>query len=217
MATPSYVGQVGGAYVGGSVTSFTMSTSTSVAVGNVCFVAARGQAGARATSVTDSVGNTYRLVTQTTSGATASLYAARVTVAMPTSTVITVTQSASQPNSHAYAFVFRNLSMIGQGSGNTANTVTSITSNSITPNQVDGIIISVGSNNGQAKPTTSTSGFTTLSLTSAADNWTSVAWKQMSSTTMTSTSVLWNIGVTANTSALIATLNATSGEFLSLF
>lgn len=217
MSIPAYVGQVGSFYTGSSVTSFNISTSTSVAVGDVCFIASRGQAGARATSVTDSVGNTYRLVTQTTSGATASLYAARVTVAMPTSTTITVTQSASQPNSHAYAFVFRNLSMIGQGSGNTANTVTSITSNSITPNQVEGIIISVGSNNGQRQPTTSTTGFTRLSLTSAADNWTSVAWKQMSPSTMFSTSVTWNIGVTANTSALIASLDATSGEFLPLF
>ena len=217
MAIPAYVGQVGSFYSSPSVLSFTITTSAAVAIGDVCFVASRGQSGAHATSVTDSVGNTYMLLARTTAAATVSLHAARVTNAMPSGTVITVTQSASQPNSHAYVFVFRNLSLIHQSSANTLNSVTSITTNAVTPNQVEGIILSVGQNNGQAKPTTSTSGFTTLTLTSANDGWQSVAWKQMSSSTIQSTSVLWNIGRTANTAAIISSIDATSGEFLNLF
>jgi hypothetical protein len=113
--------------------SFTRTSALAVPVGSTVFVGMRGQGGCYITSITDSVGNTYNLVGQTTVGNTANLFYATVTTAITTSTVLTINTNIASTSSSATALAFDNVDRINPvGSVNTGRSTTNSNSYSVT-------------------------------------------------------------------------------------
>lgn len=221
MAIPAYIGQLGSFFSAATSATGTMTTATyDIAVGETVFVTTKGQ-GNLGVSCTDSVGNTYTRIATSTSGPAATIFGCVVTAAMPIGTTITPVMNLSSVNNQYYAIAFRNVTLSGPVASAVGFTTATHTTGSVTPEQVNGIVISLCSVSGAYYTThrTTTSGFTQLPLTVASNaEWSQIAWKQVSSSGIAPTSALWEESAnTRNWASVICALNATSGEFLNLF
>ena len=221
MATPAYIGQLGSFFSAATSSTGTMTTTTyNIAVGQTVFVTTKGQ-GNLGVSCTDSVGNTYTRIATTNSGPAATIFGCVVTVPMPIGTTITPVMNLSSVNNQYYAIAFRNVTLSGPVASAVSTTTTTHTTGSVTPEQVNGIVISLGTVSGAYYTThrTTTAGFTQLPLTVASNQeWSQIAWKQVNSSAIAPTSVLWQESAnTRSWASVICALNATSGEFFALF
>lgn len=221
MATPAYVNQIGSFFSAATTSTGTMTTTTyAVPVGETVFVTTKGQSNF-GVSCTDSVGNVYTRVATTTTGPCATIFGCVVTVPIPIGATITATMNTTAVNNQYYAVVFRNVSLSGPVASAVSFTTTTHTTGAVTPEQVNGIVISMCTVSGAFYTThrTTTAGFTQLPLTVASNQeWSQIAWKQVDSSSIVSTSVLWQESATnRNWASVICALNATSGEFFQLF
>lgn len=221
MAIPQYIGQIGSFFSGATSSTGTMTTTAAVAVGDTVFVTTKGQSGNHGVSCVDSVGNTYSVIGRVAAGTSATIFGSVITTAIPSGGTITPTMNVANFNNQYYAVVFRNVSLSGPVASSITFTATTHTTGSVTPEQVNGIVLCLSTINGGYYTThrTTTSGFTQLPLTVASNSeWSQIAWKQVSSSEIAPTSVLWEESAsTRNWGSVICALNATSGEFLNLF
>lgn len=164
-----------------AATSFTRTAVAAVAVGDCLFIAMRGQANIYATSISDSVGNTYNLVGQTTSGNTASLFYSVIKNAITTSTTITANLSATNVSSAIFGASFRNvdpINPIGSTATGSFTSQTSITITSATANRYGSMLLSVPTVNDGTFPTVTAGTITRVATTITAQNWMHFGYRQ---------------------------------------
>lgn len=164
-----------------SATSLTTTAVASVAVGDCLFIAMRGQASRYATSISDSVGNTYTLIGQTTSGNTASLFYSVITTAITTSTTITANLSNTNVSSAIFGASFRNVDPINPIGSTVSGSFTSqlsITITSATANRYGSMLLSVPTVNDGTFPFVTSGTITRVPTTISFQNWMNFGYRQ---------------------------------------
>lgn len=203
-----------------AATSITRTAVAAVAVGDCLFIAMRGQGNIYATSVSDSVGNTYSLVGQTTSGNTASLFYSVIKTAVTTSTTITVSLSATNISSAIFGASFRNvdsINPIGSTVTGSFTSQTSITITSATANRYGSMLLSVPTVNDGTFPTVTAGTITRVATTITAQNWMHFGYRQNSDLAGYSLTYRRAAGTAGNWGYVMAEVNRAPGDMLALF
>ncbi len=221
MPAVSLIGKVGEVRTSSAVTSFTLTASLAVPVGSLLLVASRGQASTYITSITDSVGNTYSLATQTTSGNTASLYYAIVKTAITTSTVITFNLNATNSsNAQVIVVGFANvdtINPIGTTSSGSASAVVDLSLTSPVPTRLGSMLVSVPTINEGLYPTVTVGSLSTVFFNDTVVAFLRFTYRQNDDRSAYSITYRSGSGVSRNWGYVMAEINRAPSDFFSVF
>lgn len=202
-----------GAVTPGS-TSQTTTAVAAASVGDCLIVGFRAGAGHHVTAVTDSAGNTYTLLDRTTTSNTCSVFYSILTVAITTSTTLTITWSNSPTSAVAYGVAFSNVDSITPIGSKTSASTTSSTTFSVTgsaPLRHGSMLVAVVTLNEGSNPTV-TSG--SLSQVTASP-WIRLGYRQNDDLNAYSLT-FGGPTIARNWACVLAEINRVPSDFLNL-
>jgi hypothetical protein len=217
------VSLIGRCFASGAVTtaatSITRTSALAVGVGNAIIVAHRGQQGIYVTAVSDSAGNTYTLVGQTTSGNTASVYCAIVTTAITTSTTFTLTLSGTNVSSAFGVVAFANvdpINPIGSTVTGSATSVLDLTITSAVPNRYGSMLLTVPTVNDGTRPTITAGSVSVVAMVTFAE-FMSFGYRQNDDLLPYSVTYRRAAGSAGNWGYVMAEINRVPSDFFNVF
>lgn len=203
-----------------AATSLTTTAVASVTVGDCLFVAVRSQGGRYVTSISDSVGNTYNLIGQTTSGNTAALFYSVVTTAITTSTTVTVNLSTTNASTAIFGASFRNVDPINPIGSTVSGSFTSqlsITITRATANRYGSMLLSVPTVNDGTFPSVTSGSITQVVPTISFQNWMHFGYRQNDDLSGYSLTYQRASGTAGNWGYVMAEINRAPSDMLAIF
>lgn len=204
-----FVAEVGQSYGSTSASTITLTASRAVPVGTLVVLAARGGGTNTVSTVSDDASNTWTKLGGTTTANTCNVWYCVVTSAWTTSTVVTVTYTASFANRIVGAWAFegvtRPATTVATASG---SSVTTIDSGSLSVPQYGALFFTAISTN-QTPTYTAPTGFTALSVTAAL---TSLRGAYLIRSSMDSVGTSWTFTVSGNGGVVSGTFTPDGGD-----
>ena len=209
-----YVGEVGQNFGAANASTITFTSSRAVPVGSIVILAARGGGTVVVNSVSDGASNTWVKLGNTTTANTCNVWYSVLTTAFTTSTVVTVTYSATPANRIVGAWAFdgmtRPTTVTELASG---SAVTTLSPASLTVPQYGSLFFTAVSVN-QLATYTAPSGFTALPVTAAGG---SLQGAFLIRPSMAAVATTWSWNLSGSGGVVSGSFTPDSGDFFNIF
>jgi hypothetical protein len=209
-----YVGKIGEAQVTGTASSVTFTANQQLPVGTLVVLAMRGNFTNVVSSVSDSAGNTWSKLANTTTANTCNVWYSVLTTAITTSTTVTANFSASGGLQIMAGWAFHGFTRPSTSNAiATGSSVTTLSPASLSVPQYGSLVFSAMSVN-QLPTFTEPAGFTALPVTSSS---VSLRGAYLIRNGMNAVSTTWSWSISGNAGVVSGSFTPDGGDLFAVF